>query len=150
MVTSPVKVCECCGQVVPPDNPFAGQPVKARIYEYISKNPGKSRNEIIDHVYADDPDGGPEWTSTLSVHIHFMNWRLRKLGLRIAAMPWHGYRILPLTDKDPYRNGVEVTPQLARQIEELYPTIQSHRKLAAHLGTSVGTVQRVLAGKVSL
>lgn len=139
--------CPSCGQLIAPANPFEGRPVKARIYEYVSKHPGRSRMQIADAVYADDPDGGA-LDSTISVHIHWMNVKLAKLGLIISASRKRGYRLVPLVAHNPYEEGVAVTGALVREIKELYPAVRSHRKLAKQLGTSVGTVQRVLSGQL--
>ena len=137
------RICECCGQLIPPENPFEGQPVKARIYDFIAKRPGCSRDEIADHVYADDPSGGA-FNATISVHVHWMNLKLAKVGLRIHSKSWHGYRIVPLGAK---LSGGKTDPDLIAEIRDLYPKVRSHRKLAAQLGVSVGTVQRYLSEK---
>ena len=142
-------VCECCGQIIPPQNPFVTSPIKARIYAFITKHPeGVTRDQIADHVYADDPNGGPEWTSTISVHIHWMNIKLSKLGLKIASPRGRSsnFRLRKLEDLTVEFDRTPVTPSLVREIKELYPVLKSHRKIAVQLGTSVGVVGRALNG----
>ena len=77
--------CESCGQIIPPKLLFEHQPVKKRIYDFIAKHPeGVSRDQILDAVYADDPDGGPT-PQAVSVHIFLMRRVLNPLGLTITS-----------------------------------------------------------------
>lgn len=86
MAKTKVATCCCCGQVLPPKIKFAG-PVKQRIYDFVSRHPeGVNRFKIMEAVYADDPDGGPESHSTIGVHIMQMNRQtLAKHGLLIRS-----------------------------------------------------------------
>lgn len=141
------RVCESCGQLLPPDNPFAGKPVKARIYDIVTKRPGLTRFELAALVYAEDPNGGPESTNAISIHIHWMNIKLAKLGLCISASRRRGgYRLLKLEES---AETVPITAELIMEIKALYPRINSYRKVARQLGTSIGTVMRVMRGEIS-
>ena len=93
------RICECCGQIIPPPNPFHDKPVKRLIYDYIAKHPeGVTRGQIMDTVYANSPDGGPEWANVISVHVKKMNAELAKRGLRIKSTmgPQSIYRLQEL------------------------------------------------------
>jgi len=139
------RICECCGQVIPPENPFEGRPVKARIYAFVSRHPeGVSREQIMDNVYADDRNGGPEWLTTISVHIHWINRKLAKLGLRISS-PRGRRGCYKLHSLDELRR--DEVANLAEEIRAVYPELRSYRRTAQRCKTSVGTVQRVLSGK---
>lgn len=91
MAKKQTVVCCCCGQLLPPRIKFSG-PVKQRIYEFVAKHPeGVSRYQIMEAVYADDPDGGPESHSTVGVHIMQMNRQvLYRLGLMIRSPSGRG------------------------------------------------------------
>ena len=95
-----VKCC-CCGQVLPPKNPFAPKmPVKARIYDFVSKHPeGVTRDQIGDYAYAERHDGGPDALWVISVHVKQMNDKtLKPMGCMIKSTMGHGavYRLLAL------------------------------------------------------
>lgn len=95
-----LKRCACCGQIIPPaDHPFRNAEVKRKIYDAISKHPeGLNRKTIVDLVYGDDPDGGPENMNVISVHVKKMNPRLAPQGLRITSTggPYSTYRLVAL------------------------------------------------------
>jgi hypothetical protein len=95
-----VAKCCCCGQILPPKIKFTG-PVKQRIYDYVVRHhEGVNRFQIMEAVYADDPDGGPESHSTIGVHIMQMNNQvLRQHGFIIRSAPGRnasGYRLIAL------------------------------------------------------
>lgn len=95
-----VKRCACCGQIIPPaDHPFRNAEVKRRIYDAISKHPeGLNRRQVIEMVYGDDPNGGPEEMNVISVHVQKMNERLLDKGVKIASSggPYSVYRLVAL------------------------------------------------------
>lgn len=96
--TPKVDRCECCGQIIPPKLMFEGKPIPQRIYDYIAAHPeGVTRAEIIDHVYCDDIDGGPECRSVISVHLNRMRPTLKAYGLNISTAwgPGAKYRLMP-------------------------------------------------------
>ena len=85
------KICSRCGQIIPPRLEFKKSPVKQRIYEFVSKRPdGVGVGEIMDFVYRQDPDGGPDAMNTIAVHISKMNKELRKKGIEIRASRGRG------------------------------------------------------------
>ena len=68
--------------------------VKRRIFEAIQKRPGITARELTALVYEDDPNGGPESTKCVHVHINHMNRRLAREGMAIKGHVTDGYRIL--------------------------------------------------------
>jgi hypothetical protein len=95
-----LRRCECCGQIIPPKRLFDGKPIKQRIYEYIAAHPeGVTRAQIIDAVYGDDPDGGPETWGVISVHVQYMRAELARHGLAISKAYKYGvYKIISVDD----------------------------------------------------
>jgi hypothetical protein len=64
--------------------------VRQRIVELIANRPdGIMRNEPLDLVYADDPNGGPDNPNTVSVLIKHANTELAAQGFRISPA-WLG------------------------------------------------------------
>lgn len=83
-MAKPYQRCACCGQVIPPK--LILPRVKQRIYDYVSRHPeGCDRWQIMNYVYEDDPNGGPNSTNVINVHIVQINKRLKPDGLRIWA-----------------------------------------------------------------
>ncbi len=65
-------------------------PVRQRIVDIVANRPdGITRGELLDVVYADDPNGGPENPNTVSVLIHCANQQLAQQGYRIESA-WRG------------------------------------------------------------
>jgi DNA-binding response OmpR family regulator len=87
MTTKP-KCCPECGQPIAPDVELS--PILSRIYEFVRRHPRCTRDQIIDHVYADDPNGGPESRHTIAVHIYRLNRVLRPYGIVVRATKGHG------------------------------------------------------------
>src|SRR6516164_5920763 len=88
--------CPRCKQLIPPKDLFRSQPVKARIYEFIAAHPeGVTRQQILDRVWADDIDGGPEFANVVSVHVKAMRPILEREGVTItcARGPGATYRL---------------------------------------------------------
>jgi len=79
--------CGKCGQLIPPKILFRNASVKQRIYDFVSQHPeGVNSVQIADHIYADDPDGGPGSPEvTVRTHIFFMNRLLNQRGVMIRA-----------------------------------------------------------------
>jgi DNA-binding response OmpR family regulator len=92
----PAPCCPTCGQVVAPRTLFRDQPIKRRIFEYVAAHPeGVTRQQILDRVWSDDIDGGPEFANVVSVHVKRMRPILEREGLTItcARGPGATYRI---------------------------------------------------------
>lgn len=100
-------ICSHCGQIIPPKQLFTHQPVKQRIYDYVVSHPGGvTTQQIMDFIYADDPDGGAEY-NTVKVHIYFMNRLLRLHGLQLYAPKGRGSSYT--LQKAGYKTGRSIT-----------------------------------------
>ncbi len=75
-----VKCCPTCQQPLPPKLQVGGKRRQA-LLDYVLKHPhGVTRDQIMDHVWADDPNGGPDARTIISVMIRQINAKLRELG----------------------------------------------------------------------
>lgn len=64
------ECCPSCGRPFAPELAVTG-PVRRRLVEIIANRPdGITRSELMDLLYADDPDGGPEWVNGIWVLIY--------------------------------------------------------------------------------
>jgi hypothetical protein len=89
VVTRRPCLCPTCQRPYPPRLVVHG-PVRQRIVDAIANRPdGITRGEILDLVYADDPDGGPANPNTVSVLIKHANAELAGQGFRISPA-WLG------------------------------------------------------------
>lgn len=69
--------------------------VSQRIFDVLCAHPyGVPMRRLVELVYADRADGGPEWNSVV-VLICLMNkrWERRGVGLRIRCRGYQGYKI---------------------------------------------------------
>jgi hypothetical protein len=83
------RPCPTCHRPFPPRLAVHG-PVRQRIVDLIANRPdGITRGEILDVVYADDPNGGPGNPNTVSVLIKHANEELAAQGWHIAPA-WLG------------------------------------------------------------
>lgn len=76
--------CPCCKQLIPP---LINLPIiKQRIYDYVSTHPsGVTTAQILDYVYAEDPNGGPD-SPCIRAHVYQMNKKhLRPFGVFLRA-----------------------------------------------------------------
>jgi hypothetical protein len=82
-------VCPHCQRPFPPALQVRG-PVRQRIVDLIASRPdGITRRELLDLVYATDPNGGPANENTISVTIRNANRELVNLGYCITPA-WLG------------------------------------------------------------
>jgi hypothetical protein len=83
--------CPVCGQHLPKARvPAAARailaPKEAAVFDFVYRHPGVTKAEIIDGVYADDPDGGPLAAyETVTAYISRANKKLIPYRLRIRA-----------------------------------------------------------------
>jgi hypothetical protein len=88
-MTRRARICPACHRPFLPKLIVHG-PVRQRIVDAIANRPdGITRAEIIDIVYADDIDGGPDNPNTISVLIKHANVELATQGYRIEPA-WRG------------------------------------------------------------
>ena len=73
-------------------------PVSGRIFDLLCEHPyGLTSRELADKVYADDPDGGPDWAAeSINGLVWQMNQRAKKegLGIRIRGHGGPGSKYL--------------------------------------------------------
>lgn len=93
-----VKTCEHCGSVLE-DVPLFRGPVKQRLYEYIRKHPGCNIFNIMDSIYREDIDGGPE-TNVISSLLVQMKPTLEAAGLiiEVGRGPGATYRLVAIKE----------------------------------------------------
>jgi hypothetical protein len=85
-------LCPTCQRPFPPRLVVRG-PVRQRIIDLIANRPdGITRHELIDPVYAADPNGGPDCENTVSVLVHLANRELKEQGFRIPSARGSGAR----------------------------------------------------------
>jgi DNA-binding response OmpR family regulator len=99
-----LSYCPTCRQIVPPRDLFRDQPVKRRLYQFLLDHPeGVTRRQSMDAVWADDPNGGPEFENVISVHVHRMRPTLEREGVTItcARGPGATYRVKKLSRRAP-------------------------------------------------
>ncbi|MDP1587299.1 MAG: helix-turn-helix domain-containing protein, partial [Prosthecobacter sp.] len=109
--------CPCCGQTIAPANApkwnensrtiVVGDgvavltPMQARMFSMLWRAWPSGRlisvEQMMNHLYADDPNGGPEYHNTVSVQISHMRKKLEPLGLTIRGR--HGYAISRLVER---------------------------------------------------
>ena len=92
------KCCPTCHQVLPPTVVLPR--LRQRIYDYVARHPnGVTVGSIADHIYADDPSGGPGNADVcVRTQIYFINNKvLRPMGMQIKGKsgPQGLYRLLP-------------------------------------------------------
>ncbi len=113
------KICECCGHPLPDRHARLGLTRgQLRIFQIVEKagTAGITRHDLMDKVYANDINGGPDSQNVLNVQKTKMNLRLLKHGLRIASTGGH-YTLWRL-EKIVQR---VVSPPLAPIHAEAYP-----------------------------
>jgi hypothetical protein len=89
-MTRRVHVCPACGRPFPPPLVVTGS-VRQKLVNIISARPdGIEIGDLVDQVYADDPDGGPVTAPrSINVMVHRANAQLAAQGYQIKAM-WLG------------------------------------------------------------
>lgn len=99
----PLVKCPCCGSMTPitPEVIRARLPgVKRRIYDIVRKRhpSGISAKILTELVYADDPEGGPESTNCVHVHVGHINKIISDYGWQIKARRGasDGYKLVKL------------------------------------------------------
>lgn len=90
-----MKKCPTCGCIVPPEIQMATAR-QQKTYELIARHPaGISREEIMRHVYDDDPNGGPLGKNVISDKVESINKLLKrhKMMIRTRRGPGAVYRL---------------------------------------------------------
>lgn len=100
MATQPIlPTCPHCG------NPLLEEirlfsPKKHKLLTFIRNNPGCTLKQIMDHLYGDDPTGGPE-SNIISSMLSQMRRDLNRAGLDIVSTggPGATYQLFSLKDR---------------------------------------------------
>jgi hypothetical protein len=99
-VTRRPNICPACRRPFPPPLVVTGW-VRQRVVNIVSSRPdGIAIGDLVDAVYADDPDGGPVTAPrSVNVMIHKANAQLAAQGYAIKSM-WLGrgarYRLVKI------------------------------------------------------
>jgi hypothetical protein len=83
-----LTACPCCKRLFPfpSDAIKLSGNVRRRYFDALAKAPdGLTREQILNAVYADDPNGGPDAYETVRQHIFEINKTLAKHGLKIKS-----------------------------------------------------------------
>lgn len=75
-------------------------PKQRKLYEIVRSagQLGITCRDLMNRLYADDPDGGPDSQNVVQVHTSFANKRLKAFGFAIRGRGGHGsvYRLVKL------------------------------------------------------
>lgn len=93
-----IRCCPECKRPLPPEVKIRGAK-RQQMYDFIAAHPeGVTRPQIMDHLYRDDPNGGPEFAQIVPVMANKINKQLKEMGLRIqirgSGGPGSVYRII--------------------------------------------------------
>ena len=99
-----LSVCACCGHPLPESGPRNTlSPTQRRMYDIVlrSGTAGISASEIMNRLYEDRANGGPENQNIIPVMAIKIRERIEKFGITMAATRGHGssYFIVPLYRK---------------------------------------------------
>lgn len=84
MARSSIRTCACCGHPLPDDSVLGAlTPLQQRVFFAIKRagSAGIQSTRVMDVVYAEDPNGGPENQNIIAVVAKQMNKRLARFGL---------------------------------------------------------------------
>lgn len=89
--------CPCCNGTgeIEQDAPVYLSPMQLKIYNIVRKRNGILPSDLVNRVYATDPDGGPEFAQiSVRVAIVKANARLAAAGERIAGGRTQFYKLI--------------------------------------------------------
>ena len=81
------------GDIILGDESWHLTPKEMAIFRKLAERPGKpvSKRQLLDELYGDDPNGGPDWGSKI-IEMHVSNLR-KKCPWRIQTRYGYGYSI---------------------------------------------------------
>lgn len=80
-----MTVCPCCKRPFPPSIAVQGR-IRQRLVDLVAGRPdGITSSELMDLLYADDPNGGPENPVVVRSHVYQANKGLAQHGYTIKA-----------------------------------------------------------------
>lgn len=75
-----MKCCPTCGRAFPPKIDVGGKK-RQLIFDYVARHPeGVTVGQIMEYVYAEDPNGGPESSNVVAVQAWHINRYLETRG----------------------------------------------------------------------
>jgi hypothetical protein len=88
-----IERCPCCGQDIPPALKVTGTVRQRAVNLIAGRRNGISLNELIELIYADRPNGEPDFAaSSIKTTIHYANRALQPQGYRIRSTLGPGAR----------------------------------------------------------
>ena len=127
-----MSVCNCCGHpIVGDDVSETLTPLQQRIFNGIKRAgaAGISARDLMDIVYADDANGGPENTNIISVVINQMAPRLALFNLKIKGRRGPGGG-LTLVRMDLPKINLRIGEGLSGEVVEQLRKIRRDKKLS--------------------
>lgn len=78
-----MKCCPTCLRPLPPQVRVGGKRRQA-LLDYVLKHPeGVTNPQILSHVWADDPNGGPDYSQIVSVMVRKINLMMDAKGVNL-------------------------------------------------------------------
>jgi len=125
-----MKCCPTCNRPYPPKIQVGGLRRQA-IVDFISRRPeGATYEQIINHVYADDPNGGPDCRHGVAVMVYIANEKLKnsnsEFRIRATGGPGGVYRIVHESAR-----GLHLSPEQRLEVAR-------DRRLAGEIAQAYG------------
>jgi hypothetical protein len=139
-----MKYCPTCNRPFAPEIQFGGK-YRQRLYDFVVKHPeGVTSIQIMDHLYADTPDGGSDSPKIVATMVFRINEILAHHSLRITGSggPGSVYRLYPADSKEIC--GLRVRKRLRpEEIEAIAKDRRSNRLLEDIYGISDTSIWRI-------
>lgn len=119
-----MKCCPTCGRPFPREFDVGGVLQQKLVDELLDSANGMTICQLIDVIYAGDPDGAPLWAArSINVMAHRVNKKLRFMGYKIASTGGREsrYKLVKL-DADPIRQPARRI--YARAVERTKSAVQ--------------------------
>lgn len=87
--------------------------IRSLIFDALWRARGRriiSHQQMMEHVYADDPNGGPESTNIISVQVNHLKKKLAPFGLTVTG--FKGYALIDLPDNNQTKSAPAITARL--------------------------------------
>lgn len=85
-----VAICPCCNRPLPPEVQLGGR-LRQLIYDLVVRRGVVTSQELFDHLYGDDPNGGPLCGRVaLRANIWHINQALKAHGVAIRGRRGRG------------------------------------------------------------
>lgn len=141
-----MKCCPTCKRPFPPEVQLSGKR-RQLLYDYVARHPaGVTTAQIMDYVWNDDPNGGPNSSDIVSSMVYQINdeFSRRDFGFRLAGSGGRGslYKLYPIGSKELHLG--RISKRIDHEIvEAVSKDPRSLRELAGIHGISPASVQRI-------